>query len=155
MNNKFDILVQECNKVIESVKRKNKEIIEIYKDYTMSNTVLTEWIDLLKTEISEKEEIYNELENLKDNIAIFLPHNKMFLNNATIKNRLQKNSIDLLTKNDAKFDPINGYDAMTTDEKYWLYDIENLIELFGRKTSFELREDQVIHLTILKNLYYS
>ena len=50
----------------------------------------------------------------------------------SIRGRLLRNSIEILTKDDAKFHPKNGYEKMTIAEKYFLSDIENLLEFFGK-----------------------
>ena len=104
--------------MIDTVKSKNKELLSLYNDYTMANTILEASIAMHKRETDEKDSLKAQIDEINDNMSLFLPHLNVYINNYLIKSRLQKNSIDLLTKNDTKFDPSNGYDEMSIEEKY-------------------------------------
>ena len=104
--------------MIDTVKNKNKELLSLYNDYTMANNILEASIVMHKRETEEKDAIKAQIDEINNNISIFLPHFDVYINNDLIRSRLQKNSIDLITKNDTKFDPSNGYDEMSVEEKY-------------------------------------
>jgi regulator of replication initiation timing len=70
----------------------------------------------------------------------FLPNWKKYYEDEGLKKRMMKNTIDLFTENDPKFDVENGYEVMNIPEKFFLCDFENALELFNKTNSFEIRE---------------
>ena len=49
---------------------------------------------------------------------------------------------DFLSNFQIHYDPSDGYDLMTQSEQYCLYDIEHLIEFYGRKSTFDIRDEK-------------
>ena len=82
-----------------------------------------------------------DVEELLHNLQIFLPNFRQYFDNKELKSRLMKNNINLISENDIKFGQAFGYDQMSNGEKYCLFDFENAVELFGKKTTFAIREE--------------
>ena len=50
------------------------------------------------------------------------------------------NSLIPVSEVTSKFNSESGYDFMTQQEKYFLNDVENLVDSFHKTTSFDIRE---------------